>query len=135
MVNTVQRTVVVGLDAQPIREIEAALSHFGERYRRLLFTRGELASCGDNRLTSSKLAERFAAKEAVLKILDTERTVPSWCSIEVTTDPSRGTEIALYDDALHLARSQGINALFLSLTRAGGLAMATVVSDIEPELE
>jgi holo-[acyl-carrier protein] synthase len=132
MVSTTQRRVAVGIDVQSIGEVEASLSHFGERYRQRLFTRGELASCGDNQLTPSKLAERFAAKEAVLKILDTRHTVPNWRSIEVTTNSSRGAEIALRDDALDLARSQGISRIFLSLSHAGGLAMATVVADIEP---
>jgi holo-[acyl-carrier protein] synthase len=122
--------VLVGVDIQPIDEVTASLIEYGDRYRRLLFTDEELRCCGENSSTSSKLAERFAAKEAVLKILDTENTVPSWRSIEVSQDAGGRPEISLRGSAAELARSQGIQDLSVSLSHAGGVATAAVIATV-----
>jgi holo-[acyl-carrier protein] synthase len=120
--------LLVGIDIQPIDEVESSLKTFGSRYRRLLFTDRELETCGDNSTTSSRLAARFAAKEAVLKILDIQDVVPSWRSIEVGGISDCRPEIILYDVAAELARLQGIRDVFVSLARSGDAAVATVVA-------
>jgi holo-[acyl-carrier protein] synthase len=120
--------LLVGIDIQPIEEVESSLRTFGSRYRRLLFTDRELEICGDNSTTSSRLAARFAAKEAVLKILDIHDVVPSWRSIEVGGDSDCRPEIILYDVAAELARARGIRDVFVSLSRGGDVAVATVVA-------
>jgi holo-[acyl-carrier protein] synthase len=122
--------VVVGVDIQPIEEVEASLRNFGARYRQLLFTDHELESCGDSPATASRLAARFAAKEAVLKILDVGECVPSWRSIEVTRTASGRPEIVLHDNAADLAQLQGIHNLSVSLSHAGGVATAAVVASL-----
>jgi holo-[acyl-carrier protein] synthase len=120
--------LLVGVDIQPIDEVDSSLKTFGSRYRRLLFTHRELETCGDNSRTSSRLAARFAAKEAVLKILDIQEVVPSWRSIEVGGISDCRPEINLYDVAAELARLQGIRDVFVSFTHSGGVAVATVVA-------
>jgi holo-[acyl-carrier protein] synthase len=120
--------LLVGIDIQPIDEVDSSLKTFGSRYRRLLFTDRELETCGDNSRTSSRLAARFAAKEAVLKILDIQEVVPSWRSIEVGGISDCRPEINLYDVAAELARLQGIRDVFVSFTHSGGVAVATVVA-------
>jgi holo-[acyl-carrier protein] synthase len=120
--------LLVGIDIQPIDEVESSLKTFGSRYRRLLFSDRELETCGDNSRTSSRLAARFAAKEAVLKILDIQDVMPSWRSIEVGGISDCRPEINLYDVAAELARLQGIRDVFVSFTHSGGVAVATVVA-------
>ena len=119
---------LIGTDFQPIDEVEHSLETFGDRYRRRLFTDHELACCGDGPRTASRLAERFAAKEAVMKILEAGELVPTWKSIEVRCSASGQPEIVLYGGAAALARSQGVHGLSLSLSHAGGIAAATVVA-------
>jgi holo-[acyl-carrier protein] synthase len=125
--------VVVGIDVQPIDEVEASLNSFGNRYRHLLFTDNELENCGDNPATASRLAARFAAKEAVLKILNVGESVPSWRSIEVQRTNDGRPEIVLYDEAAALARRGGIRDLSVSLSHAGGIATAAVVATVNLE--
>jgi holo-[acyl-carrier protein] synthase len=120
--------VLVGIDIQPIEEVEDSLRTFGARYRRLLFTDHELESCGDGPAAASSLAARFAAKEAVLKILDTGESVPSWRSIEVQRTASGRPEIVLHGVAADLAHRQGIENISVSLSHAGGIASAAVVA-------
>lgn len=123
--------MLVGVDIQPISEVEASLRTFGVRYGRLLFTEHELECCGENPATaSSGLAARFAAKEAVLKILDTRETVPAWRSIEVRRTASGRPEIKLHDEAASLAEHQGIREIAVSLSHGGGMATATVVAPV-----
>jgi len=127
--------VLVGMDIQPIHEVEASLTNFGARYGRLIYTAHELRDCGANARSATKLAERFAAKEAVLKILDLGDTVPPWRFIEVKEGSSGGPEIALHSSAADLAQRQGIQNFTVSLSHAGGVATAAVVAEVMSETE
>ncbi len=130
-----QLTVLVGIDIQPIDEVEDSLRHFGSRYRRFLFTDHELQSCGDTPATASSLAARFAAKESVMKILDTHDTVPPWRSIEVRGVQGGRPEIRLYGEAADLARRQGIQNFSVSLSHGAGIATAAVVAQVASDVE
>jgi holo-[acyl-carrier protein] synthase len=120
--------VLVGIDIQPIDEVEASLRIFGARYSGLIFTDHEVQSCARSLKTASEFAARFAAKEAVLKILDTRKLVPAWRSIEVKCCANGHPGIMLYDSAAQLAREQGIHDFAVALSFAGAVAAATVVA-------
>jgi holo-[acyl-carrier protein] synthase len=123
--------ILVGTDVQPIDEVASSIGEFGTRYTHRLFTDHERQSCGDDpALAASGLAARFAAKEAVLKILDSPVIAPPWRAIEVQRTESGRPEIVLSGTAAELAQSQGINSLSLSLSHAGGIAFATVVAQV-----
>lgn len=123
--------ILVGIDVQPVDEVEASIRNFGGRYSRRLFTDHELESCGENPLTAATgLAARFAAKEAVLKILDTRETVPSWKAIEVRRAEGGQPEIVLSGEASELARQQRVEQMSLSLSHGGGIATAVVVAQV-----
>lgn len=115
---------------QPIEDVETSLRNFGDRYRHRLFTDHELESCGERYASASRLAARFAAKEAFLKVLDISYVVPSWRSIEVRCAPDGREVIVLYDSAAELARQQGIRNLSVSFSQAGGVATAAVVATL-----
>jgi holo-[acyl-carrier protein] synthase len=124
-------TTLVGVDAQPIDEVEASVGTFGERYTQRLFTEHELERCGNEpSVAAMGLAAHFAAKEAVLKILDTSTTFPSWRSIEVTRGKYQRPMIVLHAEAADMAREQGVTDLYLSLCRSGGIATAVVVARV-----
>jgi holo-[acyl-carrier protein] synthase len=123
--------VVIGIDVQPISEVEASIVEFGARYTRKLFTDHEIECCETNAGTSAAgLAARFAAKEAVLKILDTQESVPPWKTIEVHRTQTGKPEIVLSGEAAELAHSQGVEHLSLSISHGGGIAAAAVVAHI-----
>jgi len=128
-------SIVIGIDIQPIDEVESSVREFGSRYTRRLFTDQEVDSCGNTPLAAaSGLAARFAAKEAVLKILDTSVSVPSWKDIEVMRTPGGRPEIILRGEAAKLALSQGVSKISLSLSHGGGVATAAVVAQISDPL-
>lgn len=120
----------MGIDIQSIEEVDESLRNFGTRYERLIYTPRELDVCGNSPRTASRLAERFAAKEAVLKVLDLRETVPPWRSIEVRNGPNGEPEIALHGSAADLAQRQGLRIVSVSLSHGDGVAAAGVVADV-----
>jgi holo-[acyl-carrier protein] synthase len=122
-------TVLVGIDAQAIAEVEVSIAQFGDRYIRRLFTDEEVANCEDRPAT---LAGRFAAKEAVLKILSIGDVVPAWKSIEILRTETGEPDVVLSGEAAALARQLGVTSLSISLTRGGGIAAAAVVATVSP---
>jgi holo-[acyl-carrier protein] synthase len=122
--------VVIGLDVQSIDEVAQSLEEFGPRYTGKLFTEYEVASCGGTPTSAASLAARFAAKEAVLKVLDTRSIVPSWRSIEVRREENGPPYIALSGEAAEIARRQGVRHLSLSLSHDAGVASAAVVAQV-----
>ena len=122
-------TTVVGVDVQSIGEVAQSLAEFGSRYTRRLFTDAERSHCNESPETAaSRYAERFAAKEAVLKVLSVRSAVPSWKDIEIRLTGSGRFEVALHGVAAELAHERGIRALALSMSHAGGIATAVVVA-------
>lgn len=123
--------LVVGIDVQRIHEVAASIAEFGSRYTGRLFTDRELEDCvGSSTVTARRLAGLFSAKEAVLKILDTLGSVPSWRSIEIHPTAKIGHQIALSGEAAELARRQGIERWSLSLSCGADIASAAVVARV-----
>jgi holo-[acyl-carrier protein] synthase len=126
-------TIRIGLDVQSIEEVRDSLEEFGDRYTQRLFTPHEIeSSAGDNSTRASSLAGRFAAKEAVMKVLDIEDHVPSMKSIEIWRDDGHRPTVRLQGLAAELAHQQGIDHFSLSLSHSGGVAAATVIAEISP---
>lgn len=121
--------VLIGLDIQSIGEVAKSLEEFESRYTNKVFTDYEVTTCaGANEAAS--LAARFAAKEAVLKVLDTKRSVPAWKSIEVRREDDGLPRIVLSREAADIARRQGVRHLSLSLSHDGDIASAAVVAQV-----
>ncbi len=123
----------VGIDAQPISEIAASLGQFGSRYTARLFTSREIDDCGVNSDSATwRYAERFAAKEAVLKILDVREIVPSWKEIEIRSARGRH-EVVLHGVAAQLAGERGIRDISVSTSHDALVAFAVAVArDVKP---
>ena len=70
----------VGVDIVEIRRIEAAVNRSSGRFLRRVYTETELKTC-HGRFPS--LASRFAAKEAVMKVLGSGGAGIAWREIEI----------------------------------------------------
>jgi holo-[acyl-carrier protein] synthase len=124
-------SAIVGIDVQSVKEVAASLEVFGSRYTNRIFTNQEIECCDENPLTaSSSYAARFAAKEAMLKILDVRESVPSWKAIEVRRTSAGSLEIVLLGLAVELACRQGIEAISLSVSHNNQEAVAVVVAQV-----
>jgi holo-[acyl-carrier protein] synthase len=114
-----------GVDLIEIARIERTLSRFGERFLKRCFTAHESESSGRR---PESLAARFAAKEAVMKVLGRGITEVDWREIEVISGHNRQPELRLHGGALHLAHTLGLREWSLSLSHTRELAIAFVVA-------
>jgi holo-[acyl-carrier protein] synthase len=126
----------VGCDLQRVDVVEDAIRDFGARYLDRVYTVEEQASYSTG--GASSLAARFAAKEAVLKLLGTTDGV-DLRSIEIRRTAGR-PEVHLAGPAAEIAHAAHIGHIDVSLSHTGDLAMAvavTVVNDPPdpPELQ
>ena len=134
--------MVVGIDLVRIAQMSESMALFGARFLGRIFTDGELADCartrgqGDDRAFAlphayaARLAARFAAKEAMRKVLRPEADEGlGWRAIEIRRAQSGAPEVVLHDGARDLARRRGLGAFTLSLTHETEYASAVVIGE------
>jgi holo-[acyl-carrier protein] synthase len=120
----------IGLDVQCTSEVRESLVMFGSRYTRRLFTDYEVEECRELTANAANhYAERFAAKEAVLKVLNVQDVIPSWKDIEIRRKTTCQFEVVLYGKAAELAYQQGVRSIALSVSHVADVATAVVVAD------
>jgi holo-[acyl-carrier protein] synthase len=119
----------VGIDLVSVSSVRDSIQRHAERYLERIYTERELQDCRTPAgVDPERLAARFAAKEATLKVLrPTDQTIP-WRAIEVLRDPSGWVELQLSGPAAHLAAAAGLTDFSVSLTHEGGFASAIVVA-------
>ena len=129
--------LLVGVDVVSVAEVAAALERFGDRYIRRLFTSREAAYCrsADRAVAAARFAVRFAAKEALVKVLQPERVWTDWTAIEVRRRKSGRCALALHGEAAALAASRGVRHLALSMSHEREIAAAVVVSLGTPQTD
>jgi holo-[acyl-carrier protein] synthase len=129
MVDRSQGGLRVGVDLTLVEDVERSIERFGDRYVRRLFTGHEIESCSNGpELVPSGLAARFAAKEALIKVLRPGPRQPDYRSIEVLRHPEGWCELKLSGTAAEMAEASCVRKLSLSLTHEAGMAAAVVVA-------
>jgi holo-[acyl-carrier protein] synthase len=120
--------VRVGTDLVRVAAIAEAIAEHGDRYLRRLFTERELADCAG---ATERLAARYAAKEATLKVLrpGPEDSVP-WTAIEVVRNPAGWVELSLTGRAAELAAVTDLGRFAVSLTHEADYASAVVIAEL-----
>ena len=136
-------TLRVGIDLVSVDEVAASVRHFGDRYVTRIYTSHEIDSCraemghGDagapgpsdvsEAYAIGSLAARFAAKEAVMKVLRPIGVQLDWRTIEIHRMTGGWCEIRLSGRAATMAVEAGIEELSVSLTHEASMAGAVVV--------
>ncbi len=93
------------------------------------FVQVELEEIGDGPDRIERLAGRFAAKEAVLKALGTGFGAGvAFTDVVIHRTPGAAPEVQLTGGAANAATALGVTAWRLSISHAGGLAMASVLA-------
>jgi holo-[acyl-carrier protein] synthase len=119
----------VGTDLVPVDQVAESVARFGDRYVGRIYTAHEVSCCqGTPSVVAAGLAARFAAKEAMVKVLRPVAHQPDWRSIEVRRDPAGWCSLSLTGEAARMADEQGISNVAVSLTHEGGMAAAVVVA-------
>ena len=124
----------LGTDICEIERIQAVYEKYGEKFLKKTFTEKETEYCLKNpKHTSSRLAVRFAAKEAVSKALGVGinklgwNKGVDWKDIEVLSVQNGALALKLYNKACELEKKLGITSWSVSVSHSKRDAVATVI--------
>lgn len=120
-----------GCDLAPIRRLQAACQRRPALLERL-FTPAERAAAealGGRRW--ERLTGVFAAKESALKALGTGMRVP-FADLEVGHDAAGRPHLSVRGQAAVVGQRLGVARWHISITHAGGMAMATAIAEGGP---
>jgi holo-[acyl-carrier protein] synthase len=124
--------VAHGIDLVDFRRIEEMAKRHGERFLNRVFTATEQAYAEANKNGLEKLAGRFAAKEAVLKLMGTGwRGKIAWTDIEIVNNPAGRPEVTLRGEVEKLAEKLGIKHISVSITHTANFAIASAVALVQ----
>jgi holo-[acyl-carrier protein] synthase len=122
---TAAGTVRAGVDRVELAEFQRTVDAAGDRFLDRIFTPDEIADCAGR---VHRLATRFAAKEAVAKVLGTGMRGVGWREIEVLTSSHGEPHLVLHDRAWDRADRLGMRSIGVSLTHTTVAAEAFVVA-------
>ena len=120
-----------GVDLASVEAIGDSVQTFGDKFVNRIYTLRESAYCtsaATNVGAAQRFAARFAAKEAVIKILRPQAFRPTWTSIEVVRHDGGWCEILLAGTAARMAAEAGITEIQISMSHEGGMAIATAAA-------
>ena len=105
------------------------MERHGQRFLNRVFTEREQSDAQAVHNRVEKLAGRFAAKEAVLKLLGTGwRGKIAWTDIEVTNNSSGQPIVEVSGEVKKIAEQAGIEQIALSITHTANFAIASAVA-------
>jgi holo-[acyl-carrier protein] synthase len=114
-------TTELGVDIIKVDRIRAALERFGPRFSKRVLTDAERAYVRDRPET---MAGRWAAKEAVSKVLGLGVRGIGWRDIEVERLPTGQPAIRLHGRAAARADQLGMDRIAVSITHESDYAVA-----------
>lgn len=118
----------VGIDLVTVAAVTQSIAQFGQRYLHRIYTAQELADCGGEQSPSPmRLAARFAAKEAALKVLRPHQHWYDWRHIEIKRSQGGWVELQLHGAAALQAAQQGLQSFSVSLSHEREYAVAVVI--------
>jgi len=118
-----------GIDLVDFPRIEGMVKQHGERFIDRVFTPAEQAYAKANKNDVEKLAGRFAAKEAILKLMGTGwRGKIAWTDIEILNNPAGQPQVALAGEVKKIANKLGIKHISVSITHTANFAIASAVA-------
>lgn len=123
------RIIGHGVDIVEKARIEHMLAEHGERFLRRCFTAAEQQYAdGNARRRLEHLAGRFAAKEAILKVLGTGWSGGiAWTDAEVVREPSGRPTVLLHGRCREVAADLGITQWWLSISHIETHAVASAI--------
>ena len=124
------RIAGTGIDLVEVARIAETVERHGDRFLRRVFTPSETEYCRSCGVPARHFAARFAAKEAVLKLLGTgwSRGI-GWRDVEVVRGPEGEPGIHLSGGAARRAKDLGIVKLHVSISHTAGHAIAQAIGE------
>lgn len=121
--------VAHGIDLVDCPRIAEMVERHGGRFINRVFTEAEQAYAKSTKNEIEKLAGRFAAKEAILKLMGTGwRGKIAWTDIEVVNNAMGQPQVTLAGEVKQIAEKLGINHVSVSITHTANFAIASAVA-------
>lgn len=118
-----------GIDLVDFPRIEQMIERHGERFINRIFTPAEQAYARKHKNAMEKYAGRFAAKEAVLKLIGTGwRGKIKWTDIEVINNSAGQPQVTLTGEVQRIATDLRIDRISISITHTANFAIASAVA-------
>ncbi|HON93498.1 MAG TPA: holo-ACP synthase [Sedimentisphaerales bacterium] len=118
-----------GIDLVDFPRIEQMIERHGDRFLDRVFTAVEQEYAGKHKNSVEKYAGRFAAKEAILKLIGTGwRGRIAWTDIEVVNNPAGRPEVRLSGEVKQIAAKLKIRQISISITHTASFAIASAVA-------
>jgi len=117
--------VAVGIDIIEVARVRKVYERHGERFLKRVFTEREVLQC---RGKATRLAGRFAAKEAISKALGTGIHGVAWREMEVVQLRSGRPTVTLHGNAKRRAELLGISDFDVSIADLAEFSIAVAVA-------
>lgn len=119
----------VGIDLVSVDSVRDSIRTHADRYLERVFTAREREDSSTAAgVDPERLAARFAAKEATMKVLRPDEEEIPWDTIEVRRHPAGWVELELSGQAAALAAAAGLTEFALSVSHEDGFATAVVIA-------
>ncbi|MHB0946050.1 MAG: holo-ACP synthase [Sedimentisphaerales bacterium] len=126
------KNILHGIDLVDFPRIEEMLARHGEHFLDRVFTQTEQRQANVLKNRVERLAGRFAAKEAVLKLLGTGwRGKIAWTDIEVVNNHLGQPEVSITGEVKKIADEKKIKQISLSITHTANFVIASAVALVE----
>lgn len=120
--------IATGIDLIECQRIREVWQRHGDRLIDRLLTPAELAYIRRHREPVPRLAGRFAAKEAILKVLGTGwRGKIAWHDMEILNNEAGAPAVTLAGECRRIAELRGITRILVSITHTENFAAATAI--------
>lgn len=115
----------LGIDIVQLARIRAAMTRFGTRFARRVLTADEAAYV---RASPERLGGRWAAKEAVSKVLGLGVRGVGWREVEIVRLPTGQPAVRLHGRARARAEQLGMGPIAVSISHDRDLAVAVATA-------
>jgi holo-[acyl-carrier protein] synthase len=123
------RVIGTGIDLIECKRIHDVWQRHGDRLTDRLLTPAELEYVRQfSKAVVPRLAGRFAAKEAILKVLGTGwRGQIAWRDMEILNNSAGRPQVTLTGECRRIADELGITEIHISITHTENYAAATAI--------
>ena len=118
-----------GIDLVDFPRIAEMVARHGQRFMDRVYTASEQEYANTNKNKMEKLAGRFAAKEAILKLLGTGwRGKIAWTDIEIINNELGQPRVTVSGQVKEIAEKLGIGDISVSITHTANFAIASAMA-------